>query len=47
MPTVEEADQIALARAPILFRHGLGNHFPDGPGIRARFAELIAVRDAR
>jgi 3'-phosphoadenosine 5'-phosphosulfate sulfotransferase (PAPS reductase)/FAD synthetase len=47
LPTAEEADQIALARAPILFRHGLENHFPDGNRIRARFAELIAVRDAR
>lgn len=47
MPTTEEAERIAVSRTPILARHRLENRFPDGLGVRARFAELIALRDAR
>jgi 3'-phosphoadenosine 5'-phosphosulfate sulfotransferase (PAPS reductase)/FAD synthetase len=45
LPTADEADAIAMTRAPILTRHGLANHYPTGTAIIARFGELIAARD--
>lgn len=47
LPSPEEADLIAAARAPLLSRHRLDNRYPHGPAVRARFAELIALRDPR
>lgn len=44
LPTTEEATRIALARAPILDRHGLGNRYPDAGAVRQRFAELLDTR---
>lgn len=46
LPSLEEAELIALARRPILARHDLKNCFPDGAAVRARFADLLAIRDA-
>ena len=46
MPTTDEADRIAAARAPILRRHWLENRFADGAAVRGRFAELIAAKAA-
>ncbi|GGN55578.1 hypothetical protein GCM10011349_32390 [Novosphingobium indicum] len=46
LPTMAEADLIAKARAPILARHQLANHFPTARAVRARFADLLALRRA-
>ncbi len=45
LPTPAEAEAIAAARAPMLARHELANHYPTGAAVMARFAELIAQRD--
>lgn len=47
LPTEDEAARIATARTPILRRHGLRNLYPHAAAVRARFAELIALKDAR
>ncbi|MCG2841264.1 phosphoadenosine phosphosulfate reductase family protein [Sandaracinobacter sp. RS1-74] len=47
VPTPQEADRIAAARAPILARHHLENRFPDGPAVSARFADLLDLKAAR
>lgn len=47
LPTIEEAGRIALARAPLLERHGLDNHFPDAGAVRQRFAELLDAKAHR
>ena len=46
-PTVVEAGRIAAARAPIVGRHGVKNHFPSGPAVVARFSELLAAKAQR
>lgn len=46
LPTLDEAKAVAAARAGILSRHGLDNHFPDAASVRRRFVELIDARAA-
>ena len=46
-PSMAEAHQIAEARATLLVRHGLENHYPDAPAICQRFAELLDSQDRR
>jgi len=47
MPSMAEAERIAMARAPLLRRHGLSNHYPDARAVRRRFAELLDARAVR
>lgn len=47
MPTLDEATAIAAARTPILRRHRLEDLYPTGATVRARFGELIAIKQAR
>ncbi|WP_281822478.1 phosphoadenosine phosphosulfate reductase family protein [Sphingobium sp. BS19] len=47
LPTPAEATRIAIARYPILERHGLENRFPNGPAVFARFAELLDSKASR
>lgn len=47
VPTPDEADAIAAARAPILRRHDLENRFPTGRAVRDRFADLIALQRSK
>lgn len=46
MPTQAEAQRIADARQPILARHGLENRFPTAAAVAARFADLLATKEA-
>jgi 3'-phosphoadenosine 5'-phosphosulfate sulfotransferase (PAPS reductase)/FAD synthetase len=46
LPTLDEAKAVAAARAGILSRHGLDNHFPDAASVRRRFEELIDAHAA-
>jgi 3'-phosphoadenosine 5'-phosphosulfate sulfotransferase (PAPS reductase)/FAD synthetase len=43
LPDMREARQIAHARALLLQRHGLQNHFPDAQAVQRRFAALLDV----
>lgn len=47
LPTPAEATRIAVARYPILERHGLENRFSNGPAILARFADLLDAKASR
>ncbi|RXR30887.1 hypothetical protein [Sphingobium fluviale] len=46
LPTLVEAQVVAVARAGILRRHGLDNRFPDAVSVRRRFAGLIDAHAA-
>lgn len=47
LPTLAEAHEIATARAPILARHSLANHYPTASAVRERFAQLLAAQERR
>ncbi len=47
LPTLDEADAIVAARAPILARHGLDNLYPTGASIVDRFGELMDAKERK
>lgn len=47
LPSLEEAELIAGARRQIIGRHGIGDLFPTGPAVLARFEQLMAAKKAK